>query len=134
MGIFDVLSSCGASTIPEPVEVHSVWKPLGIVVVGMVFACMTMVLLVPSPALPIPAHHRPIAWLLIVYTAFLVVSRYLQCGAYCLYESLWGCNVAMVAAAYGFATGRLEMVAGAVGTVAGDQFFWYIDVIGFMAT
>ena len=73
------------------------------------------------------------SWGLCMYIMFFAACRVPSLGlGRFLYESLWGCNVAMVLAALGFATGRARLVSAAGISVAIDQVLWWVDIIGFI--
>ena len=82
----------------------------------------------------IVSSERP-EWLVVLlslYLAGLTLSRYWCHGAYTIYETLWGCNVAMYLALLGVWHGRRFLIGMAACMVAGDQVCWYIDAVAYV--
>ena len=67
---------------------------------------------------------------LLAYTALVFALRAWHRGAWALYGLLWGCNQALLLAAYGLLADRPVLVGGALAVVATDQLLWYVDAAG----
>lgn len=69
-----------------------------------------------------------------LYVSGLIIFRYLYHGVYCIYEMLWGCNVALVLAILGLSCARPFLLALALAIVSADQMCWYIDILSYIIT
>lgn len=69
--------------------------------------------------------------LILLYLFGMMTSRYVYNGVYTIYETMWGCNVAMFLAAFGIWTSRPLIIGMSACIVSGDQLCWYIDVVAY---
>lgn len=67
-----------------------------------------------------------------IYVSGLIIFRYLYHGVYCIYEMLWGCNVALVLAISGLYCSRPFLLALALAIVSADQMCWYVDILSYI--
>lgn len=82
-----------------------------------------------------PLNFQP--WMAHFFMAYLVVmisSRFLDCGAYIFYESVWCCNSSLILASIGILTHRPLLVGASVAGVCCDQLMWWVDCGGYLVT
>jgi hypothetical protein len=73
------------------------------------------------------AHSIPIFFL--TYLIFMIASRYIDCGSYILYESVWCCNTGLLLASLAIFSGRPLLLSACITGVCCDQTLWYFDLI-----
>jgi hypothetical protein len=86
-------------------------------------------------------HHAPptnfhpwMAYCFLGYLFVMIFSRYLDCGSYIFYESVWCCNGSLILASIGILTERPLLVGASVAGVCCDQLMWYIDCLSYAVT
>jgi hypothetical protein len=73
-----------------------------------------------------------IAYFFLSYLVVMIGSRYLDCGSYIFYESVWCCNTSLILASIGILTHRPLLIGASVAGVCCDQLMWYIDCVGYL--
>jgi len=68
-----------------------------------------------------------IAYFFLAYVFIMVGSRYLDCGSYIFYETVWCCNSSLLLASYGILTNRPLLIGASIAGVCCDQVLWYVD-------
>ncbi len=82
-----------------------------------------------------PTNFQPwVAYLFAVYIVVMILSRYLDCGSYIFYESVWCCNSSLIMAAIGILTDRPLLIGASVAGVCCDQSLWYLDCACYLLT
>lgn len=73
-----------------------------------------------------------IAYFFLAYLFVMILSRYIDCGSYIFYESVWCCNTSLILASVGILTHRPLLVGASIAGVCCDQLMWYIDCLGYV--
>lgn len=85
-------------------------------------------------AAPPTNFHSALAAFFFVYIVVMIGSRYLDCGSYIFYESVWCCNSSLIMAGIGILTNRPLLIGASVAGVCCDQSIWYIDCACYLLT
>ena len=76
--------------------------------------------------------HPWMAYFFLTYLFVMVLCRYLDCGSYIFYETVWCCNSSLILASIGILTHRPLLIGASVAGVCCDQLLWYVDCVGYL--
>jgi len=71
-------------------------------------------------------------YLLLVYLAFMIGSRFIENGSVAIYEFLWACNQALLVGAFSMIVQDSHLLRASIVLVSIDQLLWYVDLVGYV--